>query len=277
MSAHRQRSAAIVLCVLWLMASTLLAQDARLLSGPPFKSPTAAEPPRIPDWSDGTAASVRSPVRGPSVKKLAKRGPATPRLARVATTQFTSPVTEPYLAASSSPVPSSGSSQCDSCDCARCSGVAFGPALGASLNLYYDAHIRAGHRARQVLYRYDFENRRGADRSRLNRFGRAKLRRLAEMMEFTGEPLVIQDVPGERSLSESRRAHVITVLQTQLGLPLSEDRVVVSAARMPGLHGVEATEIRRNQLQTTRSQGIVTSGFQSGLTNNVSTGTGNQQ
>ena len=169
----------------------------------------------------------------------------------------------------------------DTCDCGNhhtsLYGATMGAALGASVNYYFGAHINAGRSAQQVLYHYDFQNDPRADPASLNRFGRAKLRRLARSMEFTGAPLIIQHVPGNLALSEARRSHVIEIFQSRLGVPLYENQVVISAAQLPGLRGVEAAEIRRNQLQTTRAQGIIASGFQSGVTNNISTGTGNSR
>jgi hypothetical protein len=126
-----------------------------------------------------------------------------------------------------------------------------------------DAMIINGKKAQLVLYEYDFQNGPTEDVAALNRAGRRKLLRLLPLMETTGLPLIVEPSADSPEISEARRMYVVNVLSTELWCPDADSRVVVQPPPAAGISGVEAIEIDRKQLETTRSQGISFSGFDS--------------
>ncbi len=127
--------------------------------------------------------------------------------------------------------------------------------FGTALQSNMDLQIANGQRARLVLYDYDFENAADRDRAMLNAAGRRKLDRLVPVLESTGFPLIIEPSGSGEGLSESRRNHVVNLLENEMHFPIASEQVVVRDPPSAGLRGVEAYEMDRNQLSRTRSQG----------------------
>ena len=127
--------------------------------------------------------------------------------------------------------------------------------LGSVLQTNLDRQIDQGKKARLVMYAYDFENDPSRDQAALSPAGRRKLERLVAVMESTGHPLIIEPSREYPSITESRRMHVVNVLESDLYFSNAHAQVVVRSAPGSGLRGVEAVEIERNQVNTTRSQG----------------------
>jgi hypothetical protein len=141
--------------------------------------------------------------------------------------------------------------------------------LGSSFYAHFNAQIFNGMKAQQVLYQYDFENGPTDDQTRLNWAGRRKIIHLLPTLESTGVPLTVERVAGQPDVSEARRLNVVSFLQSHLGVPIADDQVVIGSAATPGIRGVEALEVNRNQLQTTRAQGVLSANRQS-TQNNIS-------
>ena len=127
--------------------------------------------------------------------------------------------------------------------------------LGSALHSNMDLQTQNGQRARLVMYEYDFENDPTRDRAALNPAGRRKLERLVPILETTGLPIVIEPSTDYPSISESRRMHVVNVLESELYFSNAIAQVEVKNSPSLGLRGVEAVAIDRSQLNTTRSQG----------------------
>ena len=164
----------------------------------------------------------------------------------------------------------------------NCSCGGYGPCgctsaepLGASLDAIYDTHVAIGQSRQLVMYCFDFYHGPSEDHTKLNEAGRRKLLRLLPFVETTTEPIVVQHLPGLPQLAEGRRMAVLLFISQKLGVPISENQVVVAPVA-EGLWGEEAQAIYRTQLQTLRSQGAFStssgnrgqtqrSGLQSGL------------
>ena len=128
--------------------------------------------------------------------------------------------------------------------------------LGGSVHAAVSTQIAKGQRARLVLYRYDFENAPEKDQTKLNYYGRRRLRKLAELLQDSPYPLVIEALPNQPELAEGRRLHVIETLASEAEFEAGPDRVVVGDSPVPGLPGDEAMEIDRNVIDALRSQAI---------------------
>lgn len=242
---------------------------------------SADSPPRVPTWSDPAAVAAEplrvtgSPRRGVRPQKAY---PATqPSLVAPAIHLASTGGSDMRIATvgySSGPVDQSVASahaRCTNCD----GGCAFGcngPPLGASLDYYFGRQIYNGHRARQVLYRFDFGSYQG-DATRLNIYGLRKLRRMVSLMEATGLPMIVESTPEQPALAAARRSYVLEVLRSRLETPVADTQVVVGVPPVPGLRADEAAEIYTRHMATTRAQGMFTSGFQSGRTNSGSPST----
>lgn len=127
--------------------------------------------------------------------------------------------------------------------------------LGGVLQANMDMQIDNGKKARLVMYEYDFENDPGRDQAALNAAGRRKLERLVTVLETTGHPLLIEPSEDYPGIAESRRMHVVNVLETEMYFSNAHAQVAVKGAPTLGLRGVEAVEIDRNQINLTRSRG----------------------
>ncbi len=203
---------------------------------------------------------IRDPAHSPAKDRPAK---AQPTEHQVKTVSYQATLEPEILAANHAPVHAypghCGLQHCRAgCRC----GIPAEP-LGAALYANMDALIISGKRAQLVLYEYDFQNGPTQDLAALNNAGRRKLLRLLPIMETTGFPLIVEPTADSPELSEARRMYVVNVLSTELWCPDADSLVVVQPPPSTGIRGVEAVEIDRNQLETTRSQGISFSGFDS--------------
>jgi hypothetical protein len=124
----------------------------------------------------------------------------------------------------------------------------FGSMVRSALN----AQVTNGLASQMSLYEYDF------DGPMLTARGRIELQRIAERMQRLGAPIVIE-ATNEAQLDQQRRITVIEQL-LQLGMPVTEEFVLVRSMIRPGLNGVEARTIFENLLQQTTDLGATISG-----------------
>ena len=211
------------------------------------------------------------PVKQQGVKQASHM--VSSKTGRVAQAGYTTTVSQPI--ATTSYVSGSHVADCDSC-----SGIAglcdcsLSLPLGSAINAYFDAHIVNGYEALQVLYHFDFYNGPQQDASQLNAAGRRKVARLLSYVNMTGKPILVQHTPHQVGLAEARRSNVVAYAQGSLGGSIDDSQVIVGAPPRDSLRGVEAAEIDRNQLQTTRNQG--TAGGAGGLSGQTTGSSQNQ-
>ena len=119
--------------------------------------------------------------------------------------------------------------------------------LGACLYAHVNTQIGNAMIARTVLYRYDFHDGILSDASRLNQYGRKRLKEMVWMLQNDVCPIVIEHTPEKPGLAAARRSHVLASLD-RLNFPVPEEWVVVGDPEAYGLSGEEAILIHQKML-----------------------------
>lgn len=230
-----------------------------------FSPPARTLPSRVAS-SRATYPSQSTPYRSPNRVAQLPESAAGVTGAQAEYSQFSEALPVPEPIPSTTPVPiTDNSTRYVAQRVCRCGATAV--PLGTAVNAYFDAHVFNGERDRLVLYHYDFQSGPGQDPARLNAAGRRKVASLLSLIESSGQPLIVQQVEQNASLSQARRANVLSFLQVDLGYSPADAQVIVGYPESPGLKGAEAIDVDRSRQQNTRSLGVMSSGFPSGSSN----------
>ena len=132
---------------------------------------------------------------------------------------------------------------------------------GTSVRAHAQLQIANGLAARLILYRCDFCDGAETDAPRLNDHGWKRLNELLAVQQCWGSlPLVIEATPDQPQVDAARRQYVMNQLE-QAHVPA---KVVIGVPLVPGVPGVEATELNTRLLQQVRSGGTASGGTASG-------------
>ena len=128
--------------------------------------------------------------------------------------------------------------------------------FGVFVRSHFHAQIANGLANQMVLYQYDFYDTVGDEATTLNPHGLVQVAKVGELAGMLGDPffIVTVEATGDPELDTARRLHVFQKL-VELDVPIAVEQVVTGSATSPGLDGIEAFEIYRNQLQQTRVLG----------------------
>ncbi len=114
------------------------------------------------------------------------------------------------------------------------------PPLGMFLTAHTDAMIRSGKQSSLVLFQCDFLT----NSVELSSSGVRKLNRIAEQFSHTSGTIVIEAVPGQSPLVESRRVAVAAWFSSRHFL-IGSDQVVVQPLKPGGLNSQEVDALRQ--------------------------------
>ncbi len=126
--------------------------------------------------------------------------------------------------------------------------------FGSFLEAHMQTQIQHGLAQQMVLFRYDFVNQQGREGVELNPRGRQQLTKLAEVHQWTGLPLVIEQSLANPRLDAARRQAVLVALET-MGAAIDPRMVQIGKPAAFGVSGEESSLIYPNQLQQTGDRG----------------------